>query len=273
MNRDDNDRREELIAAALAGELSPVDYGVLDRLRASDPSIDTELAEAAPLLPRLQGVGSWDAAPPSAVLGNRIRRATADTDSPVARRPGRPRRRVGMVVGTAAAPVAVAVAAAVVLIDQATKTAALTGLSQYDRIPLVGDLFGLQLAFNPGAIFSLGSDVTWLLTILTVVAVVLLGRAAARARTTGWAAGIGFILGGAIGNLIDRLFSPPGFGRGAVTDFLNYGDLFIGNLADVALGVGALVLAGSTWARHRRADTRTAALAHRATPRPAGGER
>lgn len=44
--------------------------------------------------------------------------------------------------------------------------------------------------------------------------------------------------GGAVGNLLDRLLAPPGFGRGHVTDFLAYGNLFIGNLADVILGVG-----------------------------------
>ncbi|KNC25686.1 hypothetical protein FF38_03556, partial [Lucilia cuprina] len=110
------------------------------------------------------------------------------------------------------------------------------GLSQEERIPLLGDLLGLQLAFNPGAILSLGAGVTGLLTLLGVGAVVLLVVAAARARTGWWAMGIGLILGGAIGNLIDRLFSPPGFGVGHVTDFLAYGNLFIGNLADVALG-------------------------------------
>ena len=81
---------------------------------------------------------------------------------------------------------------------------------------------------------------------------VLLAVAAARARTGWWAMGIGLILGGAIGNLIDRLFSPPGFGVGHVTDFLAYGNLFIGNLADVALGAGVIVLGLSLWTRHRR---------------------
>lgn len=143
-------------------------------------------------------------------------------------------------------------AAVVVLVDQATKAAALGGLSQEERIPLLGDLLGLQLAFNPGAILSLGAGVTGLLTLLGVGAVVLLVVAAARARTGWWAMGIGLILGGAIGNLIDRLFSPPGFGVGHVTDFLAYGNLFIGNLADVALGAGVIVLGLSLWTRHRR---------------------
>jgi signal peptidase II len=144
-------------------------------------------------------------------------------------------------------------AGVVVLIDQATKAAAIGGLSQTERIPLLGDLLGLQLAFNPGAILSLGAGFTGLLTLLGVGAVVVLVVAAARARTGIWAAGIGLILGGAVGNLIDRLFSPPGFGVGHVTDFLAYGNLFIGNLADVALGAGVIVLGLSLWARHRRA--------------------
>ncbi|MDT0188516.1 signal peptidase II [Microbacterium sp. ARD31] len=148
--------------------------------------------------------------------------------------------------------VACLAAAVVVLVDQVTKAAALGGLSQEERIPLLGDLLGLQLAFNPGAILSLGAGVTGLLTLLGVGAVVLLVVAAARARSGWWALGIGLILGGAIGNLIDRLFSPPGFGVGHVTDFLAYGNLFIGNLADVALGAGVIVLGLSLWTRHRR---------------------
>ncbi|KXZ61788.1 Lipoprotein signal peptidase [Microbacterium laevaniformans] len=162
-------------------------------------------------------------------------------------------------------------AGAVVLVDQATKAAALSGLRQDERIPLLGDLLGLQLAFNPGAILSLGAGFTGLLTLLGIGAVILLIVAAARARTGWWAVGIGLILGGAIGNLIDRLFSPPGFGVGHVTDFLAYGTLFIGNLADVALGAGAIVLGLNIWIRHRRARTNTADAGVAGGPSPAAG--
>ena len=50
--------------------------------------------------------------------------------------------------------------------------------------------------------------------------------------------------GGAVGNLVDRLLNPPSFGQGQVTDFLAYGDLFVGNVADVFVvaGVGLLCL-------------------------------
>ncbi|GAB2524886.1 hypothetical protein GCM10027064_22860 [Microbacterium petrolearium] len=150
--------------------------------------------------------------------------------------------------------VAAIVAAGIVVIDQATKAAALATLSEETRVPLLGDLFGLQLAFNPGAILSLGSGFTGVLTLVGAGAVVWLIIAALRARTAGLAVAFGFILGGALGNLIDRLFSPPGFGVGHVTDFLAYGTLFIGNLADVALGIGVILLLGITWTRRRRVE-------------------
>ena len=150
--------------------------------------------------------------------------------------------------------VAAIVAAGIVVIDQATKAAALATLSEETRIPLLGDLFGLQLAFNPGAILSLGSGFTGVLTLVGAGAVVWLIIAALRARTAGLAVAFGFILGGALGNLIDRLFSPPGFGIGHVTDFLAYGTLFIGNLADVALGIGVILLLGITWTRRRKVE-------------------
>ena len=74
------------------------------------------------------------------------------------------------------------------LIDQVSKAAALSSLSEDERIPLLGNLLGLQLAFNPGALLSLGSGATWLLTLLGVAATAVLVIAATRARTTGWAA-------------------------------------------------------------------------------------
>ncbi len=150
--------------------------------------------------------------------------------------------------------VASIVAAGIVVIDQATKAAAAATLSEEVRIPLLGDLFGLQLPFNPGAILSLGSGFTGVLTLVGAGAVVWLIIAAPRARMAGLAVGFGFILGGALGHLIDRLSSLPGFGVGYVTDFLAYGNLFIGNLADVVLGIGVILLLGNTWTRRRRVD-------------------
>ena len=141
----------------------------------------------------------------------------------------------------------------VVVADQATKAAAIAGLSATEGLPLLGDLVTLRLAFNPGGVLSFGAQAPWLLTALGLVSIALIATAMIRARTTPWAVGLGIILGGAIGNTVDRLFSQPGFGVGHVTDFLAYGTLFIGNLAfadpalidQVKLGVlsGSLVAA------------------------------
>lgn len=141
---------------------------------------------------------------------------------------------------TRARPLAIAllVAFAAVVLDQGTKTLALLNLSETECIPVLGDLFGLQLAFNPGTVMSLGADTTWIITIIATAACIALIIAATRVQTTGYVISIGLVLGGAIGNLLDRLLAPPGFGIGHVTDFLAYGTLFIGNIADIILGVG-----------------------------------
>jgi signal peptidase II len=138
--------------------------------------------------------------------------------------------------------VAAVLAIVVAGIDQLSKAIALAELSTTERIPLLGDLLGLQLAFNAGTVMSLGSGSTWVFTIVSSAAAVAIPIAIVRMRSRLARAGLAVVWGGAVGNLIDRLFAPPGFGVGRVTDMLAYGDLFIGNLADVALGVGAVLL-------------------------------
>ncbi|WP_240422977.1 signal peptidase II [Leucobacter sp. wl10] len=140
-----------------------------------------------------------------------------------------------------------AVAALALVVDQVSKQLALAFLETDSRIPLIGDLLGLQLAFNTGAAFSLGSQLTPLITLLGVAASVFLIGAAARVRHPVKAVAIGMILGGALGNLADRMIAPPGLGRGAVTDMLAYGELFIGNLADVAIAGGVVLYLIAVW--------------------------
>lgn len=94
-------RREELIAAALAGELTPEEAAELDRLRSADPSIDRELASFGALLDGVRGVGSWEEAEPSDELRARIVGASLEEDG---ERPAAPRRvRLPFAVGAAAA--------------------------------------------------------------------------------------------------------------------------------------------------------------------------
>lgn len=125
--------------------------------------------------------------------------------------------------------------------DQATKAWALDALADGQRRPLIGDLLGLRLIFNPGAAFSLGTGSTWLFTLLAVVVVVLLARMAPRLTSLAWAISLSLLLAGALGNLIDRLVRPPAVGRGHVIDFIDYG-VFIGNVADIWIVAGAVLM-------------------------------
>ena len=140
------------------------------------------------------------------------------------------------------------VAAGVVIVDQVTKQWALSALVPYEIHPLIGDLLSIQLVFNSGAAFSLGNESTWLLTIVALAvtaAILVYGR---RAHSRVGVAIFGAALGGAVGNLIDRLFREPSFGQGHVVDMINYGHQFVGNVADIAIvGAGiALVIASLT---------------------------
>ncbi len=132
----------------------------------------------------------------------------------------------------------------VVAIDVFTKQWALSALEPGVRHFVVGDLLSLQLVFNSGAAFSLGEDYTWVLTVVAAVVTVGIVYYARRARTPLAIALLGVALGGALGNLIDRLFREPGFGRGHVVDMINYNNVFVGNVADIAIVGAAIVFMG-----------------------------
>lgn len=133
----------------------------------------------------------------------------------------------------------VAVLAVVVLaLDQASKAWAISALTEGRRTDLLGDLLGLTLLFNPGAALSIATGMTWVLTLVAVVVVVVTVRASRRIGSSAWAVALGLLLGGAIGNLVDRFLREPGPARGHVVDFIAYGNLFVGNVADIAI-VGA----------------------------------
>ncbi|MBO3087440.1 signal peptidase II [Cellulomonas dongxiuzhuiae] len=127
----------------------------------------------------------------------------------------------------------------VLVIDQLTKVWAVHALEPRERTALLGDLFGLQLVRNPGAALSIATGMTWVLTIVAVVVVVVIARVSRRIGSGSWAVALGLLLGGALGNLADRLLREPGPLRGHVIDFLAYGRLFVGNVADIAIVVAA----------------------------------
>ncbi|WP_354506504.1 signal peptidase II [Oerskovia enterophila] len=132
-------------------------------------------------------------------------------------------------------------AALVILVDQATKIWAVAKLEGEPTIELLGRWLHLTFIRNEGAALGIGSGYTWILTIVVTVVVVFILRSMRKIGSRGWAVALGLLLGGALGNLIDRIFRAPGVAQGHVVDFIGYGDLFIGNVADIAV-VGAAVM-------------------------------
>jgi len=130
----------------------------------------------------------------------------------------------------------------VLIIDQVAKAWAVASLVPGERTPVIGALLGLSLVYNPGAALSIATGMTWLLTVVALAVAVVIVRASRRIGSTGWAVALGLLLGGALGNLIDRLFREPSFGRGEVVDFIAYAHVFVGNVADVAIVVAAVVI-------------------------------
>lgn len=152
--------------------------------------------------------------------------------------PTTPRRALGAVKALSMLlPVALFVFAA----DQLTKVWAESALELGDApIPFIGTFIQFRLIYNPGAALSLASGQTWILTLVSLGVVVFIAIMAKKLVSRAWVLTLGLILGGALGNLYDRLFRAPGFPQGHVVDFLDYGP-FIGNVADIAI-VGAAIL-------------------------------
>ncbi|MDT5094466.1 MAG: signal peptidase [Mycobacterium sp.] len=145
----------------------------------------------------------------------------------------RPHRRVGLLV---------AVAAVVLAVDIATKVAAVRLLVPGEPVSIIGDTVTWNLVRNSGAAFSMATGSTWILTLIAlavVVGIVWMGR---RLVSPWWALGLGLILGGALGNLVDRIFRAPGPLRGQVVDFLSVGWWPVFNVADSCVVCGAVLL-------------------------------
>lgn len=130
---------------------------------------------------------------------------------------------------------------ATIAIDQLVKQWALGALGGGERIELLGNVLSLRLVFNSGAAFSLGNSMTWVITAIAVVVSIGLPFLIARSARVP-AIIFGFVWGGAVGNLLDRLFRAPGFPEGHVVDMIDYNGYFVGNVADIALVAGVVAL-------------------------------
>ncbi|MFR9753111.1 signal peptidase II [Nocardia sp. 004] len=158
---------------------------------------------------------------------------TADPANPTTPSPSPAPRRL---------PVLLALAAVVLGLDLLTKTLAVAHLTPGDPVPIIGDFARLSLVRNPGAAFSMATGMTWLLTLVAVAVVIGVIRIGRTMRSLWWAIGLGLVLGGALGNLVDRLFRAPGPLQGHVVDFVAIGWWPVFNVADSAIVCGAISL-------------------------------
>ena len=133
------------------------------------------------------------------------------------------------------------IAVAVLLLDLLTKIWVVSELEGRRAIELLGGELFLRVSRNTGAAFSFAEGATLVFTTVAAVVVVVIVRISGRLRSTGWALSLGLLLGGATGNLVDRLFRSPGVGRGAVVDFIALGWFPSFNVADSGIVVGGLL--------------------------------
>jgi len=147
-------------------------------------------------------------------------------------------RRTGLVA---------AVAAVVLVLDAATKQWAMSALADG---PV--DLFGsvrFALIRNKAGAFGLGGAFVPFLAVAALVFVLYLVFSGSASAKTPMAVALGLVLGGAFGNVFDRVFRSPGFLKGAVVDFVDVGFWPVFNLADSAITCGCVLLLVSSWSR------------------------
>ncbi len=129
------------------------------------------------------------------------------------------------------------------LLDLGSKLLVVAKLEYHNPIHLIGgDWVMLQATRNPGAAFGMGAAMTIVFTIIAASVIVVICRLARKLYSLPWAIALGLLLGGAFGNLTDRIFRSPGIFRGEVVDFISVRDFAVFNLADSAIVCGGILV-------------------------------
>ena len=139
------------------------------------------------------------------------------------------------------------VAVGVIVLDQVSKHWVVDSIlprmqSGEGPIELLGGLVKLTYTENTGAAFSMGTGMTWVFTLIAIGVAVVILRSSRRLGSVLWAVALGGLLGGALGNLIDRLTREPGIGRGYVVDWIQLPHFAVFNLADSAIVCSAILM-------------------------------
>lgn len=136
----------------------------------------------------------------------------------------------------------VGVAALAFVLDLVSKLIVVAQLENHAPIQVLGTLLQLDVIRNKGAAFGIGEALTIVLSVIAVVVIVVIARIARKLYSAPWAVALGLLLGGAFGNLTDRIFRSPGVFRGAVVDFIAPSHFAVFNLADSAIVCGGILI-------------------------------
>ncbi|MGH4027652.1 signal peptidase II [Actinomycetota bacterium Odt1-20B] len=128
------------------------------------------------------------------------------------------------------------------LLDLVSKMVVVAKLEHHEDIELIGDWLRLSAIRNAGAAFGVGEAFTVIFTCIAAAVIIVIARLARKLYSLPWAIALGLLLGGALGNLTDRLFRSPGVFEGAVVDFIAPKGFAVFNLADSAIVCGGILI-------------------------------
>ncbi|MFI6411147.1 MULTISPECIES: signal peptidase II [unclassified Streptomyces] len=135
-----------------------------------------------------------------------------------------------------------AVAIVAYLLDLGSKMLVVAKLEHHDPIVVIDGLLKFEAVRNPGAAFGIGEAFTVVFTVIAAAVIVVIIRLARKLYSLPWAIALGLLLGGALGNLTDRIFRAPGVFEGAVVDFIAPAHFAVFNLADSAIVCGGFLI-------------------------------
>ena len=163
-------------------------------------------------------------------------------------RPGAPRRRssrLGVVLGVAVFVLAADIVSKVIVVATLSDRRCLVGnfVPSPPPVRLLGGVLTLCESRNPGAAFGIGgTSSTIVFTAIAVGVIIFIVRTARQINSLPWAIALGLLLGGATGNLTDRIFRSPGPLRGWVVDWIQLPHWPVFNLADSSITCGAVLM-------------------------------
>ena len=131
----------------------------------------------------------------------------------------------------------VAIASLCVILDQVSKSIAINNLIEFKSVPVINNFFYWTLCYNTGGAWSVFSGSTWVLALISVIALVFLIYTIIKSKSNLYTISASVFSGGLIGNLIDRVFNSK------VTDFIDFVifgyDFPVFNIADICIVVSA----------------------------------